>query len=514
MAMANPLLADFARAARVGSKRAWMRGLVPHQGPQSDFFDSEANIVIFGGAAGPGKTWSLLVEPLRHAHVPRFGCVIFRRELTRITNEGGMWDEACNLYLPLGATKRQSPRMEFNLGRSKIQFGHLEHEDTKHAWSGSQICLLGFDQLEEFTSGQFWFLQGRNRSACGVVPYVRATANPVPPDDPVGGWLAQLIQWWWDPETGYPIYERGGVVRWLVRIDEEIRWADTREDAVALALKARVPAEDAERMPLSLTFIPGDVDDNPSMDPGYVAKLHALALVDRERLLRGNWKIRPQAGLVFNRAWFGMPVDARPAKAVAVRGWDKAASPGSGDYTSGLLLEYAEGIFYISDLTRGQWSYGERNKVIQQVTKADGQSVDVWLEQEPGSGGKESAERSVMQLAGYNVRVETAKGKKLDRAKPAAAQAEVGNIRLVKGDWNEGFLQRVHNFTGAEGGKDDDVDALSLAFSKLAAKVTGPQPKIGKAEPRADKPPLAERMRKRDERRALKIVERLMRRGR
>lgn len=505
---ANPLLADFAAALRAGPGREWMSGLEPNPGPQAQFFDTtDVDIVIYGGQAGGGKTFGLLVEPLRHVHNRRFGAVIFRRELTRITNEGGMWDEALDLYVPRGASPRQSPRMEFRWpSGAKVQFGHLEHEQTKLAWSGGQIALLGFDQLEEFLEGQFWFLLGRNRTKCGIAPYVRATCNPVPPEDPVGGWLAKLIQWWWDPDTGYPIASRAGVVRWFVRIKEEIRWAKTRQAAADLAFEHGVPADEAELMPKSLTFIPASVDDNPRLDPSYKGTLLALTLVDRERLARGNWKIRPQAGLVFNRAWFPI-VDARPAQCVSVRGWDKAGSKGKGDHSSGGRCDYADGVYYLSDLVRGQWSYGERETVIGQVADADGEEVETWLEQEPGAGGKESAERSVLSLAGHDVHAEPARGSKLVRAKPLAAQAEVGNVKLVRGDWNEGFLQRAHNFTGEEGGKDDDIDAFGLAFRKCAlrAKMGGVQ--VGRAEPRPGSPTLEERMRDRAERRRAKMME-------
>ena len=505
---ANPLLGDFAAALRAGPGREWLRGIEPNEGPQAAYFDADADIVIYGGQAGGGKTFGLLVDAMRDVDTARYGAVIFRRELTRITNEGGMWDEAQDLYPPRGGISRQSPRMEFRWpNRAKVQFAHLEHEDTKRAWTGAQIAFLGFDQLEEFTEGQFWFLFGRNRTKCGVRPRLRATVNPVPPEDPVGGWLAKLLQWWWDPETGYPIAERSGAVRWFVRLSEEIRWFWTREEALGAAIAAGIPREDAEDMPKSLTFIPASVDDNPHIGAEYKGTLLALPLVDRERLAKGNWKIRPQAGNVFNRAWFDF-VEARPAGAVSVRGWDKAGSKGKGDFSAGGRVDYANGVYYLSDLVRGQWSYGERENVIRQVAEADGSEVETWVEQEPGSGGKESAERSVLNLAGFDVHAQTAQGSKLTRAKPLAAQAEVRNVKLVKGDWTEGFLQRAHNFTGAEGGKDDDVDAFSLAFRKLAWKVAHGEVRLGRAAPSPDKPPLEQRLRDRHERRMARVQER------
>src|SRR5436190_11657140 len=105
--------------------------LRPHPGPQWDFLGTSADIAIMGGGAGGGKSHALLMEPLRHVHNKHFGAVVFRRELTRIRNQGGMWDEALRMYLPLdqGVTSRESPRPEIKFpSGASIQFGHLEHE--------------------------------------------------------------------------------------------------------------------------------------------------------------------------------------------------------------------------------------------------------------------------------------------------------------------------------------------------------------------------------------------------
>ena len=128
----------------------------------------------------------------------------------------------------------------------------------------------------------------RNRSTCGVRPYVRATTNP-----DADSWVAQLIAWWIDPDSGYPIPERSGVVRWFARVADVVQWGESPQ---ALQREHGVAPEDCK----SLTFIAASVFDNQVLlksDPGYLANLKAMALVERERLLGGNWKIRP-AGAV------------------------------------------------------------------------------------------------------------------------------------------------------------------------------------------------------------------------
>lgn len=432
----------------------------PHDGPQEAFLATAADIAIYGGAAGGGKTWGLLVEPLRHIEVPGFGAVIFRRTSPQITQEGGMWDESQNLYPHLEAEPRSSPHRWIFPTNAKVRFGHMQYEIDKYDWKGAQICLLEFDQLEEFTEGQFFYLLSRNRSTCGVRPYVRASANPVPQDDETGGWLAKLIAWWIDQDTGYPIPERAGVLRWFVRVEDEITWSDSRDNL--LSRYPKIP-------PKSVTFIPAKLEDNPTLqdkDPDYLANLMALSRVDRLRLHGGNWKVRAAAGEIFNRAWFEV-VQVGPATASRVRYWDKAGTEGGGKRTAGVRMSKTpDGIYWIEDVIIGQWSAHNREKVIKATAEADGTSVEIWIEQEPGSGGKESAENTIRMLAGYVVRADRVTGDKVARAQPLSAQAEAGNVRIVVAEWNGPFLGEVHAFPDSK--FKDQADAASGAFNKLA----------------------------------------------
>jgi len=197
----------------------------------------------------------------------------------------------------------------------------------------------------------------------------------------------------------------------------------------------------------------------------------ALPLVDRERLLGGNWKIKPTAGLVFDRAWFKSIIGAIPTDVVQrVRYWDKAGTQGGGKYCAGDLMgRRTSGRIVVADVIRGQWSAHNRATVIKQTAEADAKrgSVSTWVEQEPGSGGKESAESTVLNLAGYIVHSERVTGDKLTRAKPYSAQSEAGNIDIVEGPWNEAYLAELHRFDGVKGVMDQ-VDASSGAFNKVA----------------------------------------------
>lgn len=180
----------------------------------------------------------------------------------------------------------------------------------------------------------------------------------------------------------------------------------------------------------------------------------------------------PLDGGMFKRPWFAI-VDAAPAKASRVRYWDKAGTTDAGAYTCGTLMARTDnGLFVIEDVVRGQWSALEREQVILQTARLDAARgvVAIWHEQEPGSGGKESAEATTRNLAGYTVRAERVTGDKVTRAMPFAAQCEAGNVRLLAGAWNHAFLDELTVFPN--GKYKDQVDSASGAFNKLAQPAT------------------------------------------
>lgn len=202
-------------------------------------------------------------------------------------------------------------------------------------------------------------------------------------------------------------------------------------------------------------------------------------LADAKRIM-GSWEFSQEYeaqfltdGLgLFKREWFPPEryVDAIP-RGRGVRYWDKAATEGGGDYSAGVLVVEHEGLWYVADVERGQWSARQRDVRMQQSAEADStttQRLSVWVEQEPGSGGKESAEASIRLLSGYDVHSERVTGDKETRARPFAAQCEAGNVRIVRGEWNRAFLNELFEFPN--GSHDDQVDAAGGAFNKLAKK--------------------------------------------
>ena len=438
-----------------------MEEIRPQAGPQEKFLSTSADIALYGGAAGGGKTWALLIEPLRHIHNPEFGAVIFRRTYPQIRSEGGLWAESMTLYPAMGGTPRESVLDWAFPGGGRIKFAHMQHEVNRLDWQGAQIPLIEFDELTHFTKEQFFYMLSRNRSTCGVRPYIRATTNP-----DADSWVADLVEWWIDQESGYPIQERSGVIRYFVRDGDTLKWYDT--PAEAGAAHPQIPAT-------SFTFIAAKLDDNPALemaDPQYRARLLALPLVEREQLLGGNWKIRPAAGKVFNRGWFEI-VEAIPAGGLECDGWDFAATAkeqkgDDPDYTAGVGIRKVAGVWYVTWMQAQQVANADpllRNLSAQHRDRCAGDGTQYRLrwEIEPAASGVKENRRLTGMMAGYDARGVRPGGDKLQRSRALAAQAEVGNVKLLRGAWNEEFLRHMHAIP--DGDHDDIHDAAALAFN-------------------------------------------------
>lgn len=440
--------------------------LAPQPGPQTEFLACPADIVLFGGGAGAGKSIALLMEPARHQHVPNFTAAFFRRTFPEITNPDGIWDESLKVYGRLGWTPRVGDVEWRTPAGGRVVFSHAQTEKDVERWKSAQLALILFDQLETFSEYQFWYMLSRNRSTSGVRPYVRATFNCEP------GWLADLIQWWWNPSSGYPIPERDGVIRYLVRIDGELHWADSAE--------ALVEEFGEKAQPLSFTFIAGRLSDNKILeasDPGYRARLMALPIVEQERLLALNFKISPSAGKVFPRSKFTL-LEAMPTDIVrVVRGWDNAATRGAGDFSSAVKIgQRANGRFVILHRWRDRVDTGDREEMMRSFATTDGHECDIAIAQEPGSAGKDVVFHTIRGLAGYTVVAYLDTGSKQTRAKPLSVQVSANNVDIFVWDTSEveQYISQMDAFP-TPSVPDDDVDATTKAFKHLTQAPIQPE---------------------------------------
>ena len=219
----------------------------------------------------------------------------------------------------------------------------------------------------------------------------------------------------------------------------------------------------------------GDPREPGSGEPLFPEHKSLDFLLERKKaMLAANWEALYQqnpyivGGGLFAVGMFGYR-DAPPAPkyiARSVRYWDKAGTDGGGDWTAGVLMHLlTDGRYVVEDVVRVQASPGERERIIRETAERDGPGVMIRLEQEPGSSGKDSAQATVSNLAGFRAKAERVTGSKKLRAEDYAAQVEGGNVELVRGPWVRDFVHEHELFDG--GPHDDQVDAASGAFRAL-----------------------------------------------
>lgn len=435
--------------------------LEPQPGKQSMFLSTKADICLYGGGAGSGKTFALMLECLRHLNVRNFYTLFLRRTKTEAKLPGGPIDESRNIFPQFGGEYSESMMNWKFPGGARVQFQGIELEKDLEDFKGSQVPLIIFDELTGFTEKMFNYLLSRNRSSTGVRPYIRATCNPVSE-----GWVRKLVDWWID-ENGYPIEARCGVIRWFIRRGEETHWYNSKEEAEA--------AWGEDSMPKSFTFINATVKDNKKIDPAYEANLKALSRVEREALLLGNWNVKANAGSYFQGDWceFVLPKDVPPSKA-EIRAWDTASTVPSEvnpdpDYTAGVKIRLGDdGYYYVMHSKRFRTRPAGVREGMRTTASGDGVKCVVGIPLDPGGAGKAVFDDHAKNLAGFKFKKCKTTKSKLERFEPFSYAAEAGLVKIVKGDWNDDYIRELENFVGDGKGHDDQVDATSDAFNNLS----------------------------------------------
>lgn len=431
--------------------------LRPQQGYQDRIASCNADISVGGGAAGAGKSWSAVFEAVRHIGVAGFSAIIFRRTYPELIGAGSVWEESAKYYPLLGGIPLES-RLEWRFpSGATVKFSHMQYEKDKLQHQGKQYALIIFEEVCHFTSGQFWYLVGsRNRTTCGVTPYVRCTCNPDP-----DSFIAKMIEWWID-EDGFPDPGRAGVVRCFVRRDDVLVWRETKQELID-----EFACHWTE--PRSFTFIPGKLDDNKILleaDPGYQGRLDSLPRVDRSRLKLGNWKVRPTYGEFYRGSDFRI-VDAIPADIYdTVRVWDKAATEPSPrnpdpDWTVGTLMsKLVDGRYIVEHMERFRGRPATVDRRMTNIAAQDGEDVRIGVFQDPGQAGKVDVAHMKRLLDGYTVTSSRPnQAGKQTAAGPFSSQVEAGNVLLLQGGWNEPFIAEHESFS--DGKHDDIVDTTS-----------------------------------------------------
>lgn len=459
---------------------------------------SEADVIIYGGSAGSGKSHLGLMLPLKYIGDPNLNVMIFRRITKQIKQLGGLWDESKKMYDPFGITSNNTDLKHVFDSGATVEFSHLQYEDSKLAFQGGQQSLQIWDELTHFTPTQFTYLMSRLRSDAGVNGKVFATCNPDP-----DSWVLDWIDWYLD-EEGYPDKSKQGVVRYYYMIEDKPVFGSSAEE-----LMEKFPdqatiwngGEAIEVAPKSFEFISGTIFDNQILikkNPKYLAELNALPHIEKARLLYGNWYMRPQASGYFNREWLAK-IDKVPEGSRTVRAWDKAATEPSEvnrfpDFTASIQISkdrqsryYISGNYHADNKDkvdpeihgRFRRRSGDRDNLILKQTQYDGEECIVIFPQDAGASGVMEFQESSRKLneEGFVVKKDPTPParSKLVRFTPFASACENGLVSIIEGSFDrkglEAFYKELEAFDGERSTttkKDDQVDVCASGFNYLS----------------------------------------------
>lgn len=470
--------------------------------------DTTTDVILIGGGAGGGKSTICLTKNLDGVEDPYFICTVLRRTQPELKRPGGLVSESKSIYPHFsGIYKTQAMKWVFPSG-AEISFAAIGSDDDLGGWQGSQLVRVMIDEAgEEWTQHQVLFLLSRMRSSKSKIhPQLIMTANPNR-----HSFLKSWVDFCLDDE-GVPKEGTENKIRWFVVENNEPKWADSPEELYSLYGSGKImalglsPEEMAKHppeklfIPKSFRFIPTNVYDNPYLLPpknmSYLANLLAQPRVNQLRFLKGSWIAQAEGSGFWKSSWIEI-VDKVPDEPgmTRVRGYDLAGTEKSEvnpdpDYTAGTLLcRSRNGTYYIEHAERYRKRTGDVIDRIISTAKYDGTSrVTVAIPKDPGQAGKAFYSHLVRVLSENGIitrpdpSVSTAG--KVARFLPFASLCQAGNVKMVRGEWNDDFISELEAFDGGRKGHDDFVDSVATAFNTMAKNMHLPSfsfPNMGKA---------------------------------
>jgi len=391
--------------------------------------------VLYGGAAGGGKSEALLQAASQYLDVPGYSALLLRRTFRDLNLPGALMSRAHQWWDGTEAHWDDGDHIWRFPEGSTVQFGYLARDEDFYNYQSAEFHFIGFDELTQFTERQYTYLFSRlRRLKRSTVPMrMRSATNP-------GG-------------SGH---------EWV-------------RDRFNLPLGPKHPRRG---------FVPATVEDNPYLDLAEYE--HSFEQLGRDsmafkQLREGDWSAM-YGGAIFDPSKVRIvePEEVDPyALTRIVRYWDLAASAPSDlepdpDYTVGVKLartrfgrdDYADPDYWVLDVARQRADPRGVEGLVHHTARADGKAIPIWIEQERGGAGKLLVQQFAHNVVpDYPVRPLYVTGSKETRATPVAGVCNAGRLYLVRGDWNQGFLDELYAFP--EGAHDDQVDALSGAFIAL-----------------------------------------------
>lgn len=410
----------------------------PHPKQQAFLTWNSTREALFGGAAGGGKSDTLLLAALQYICIPGYSALLLRQTFPQLSGPDGFIDRTTEWLNESGATYNvTNKRWSFPSGAT-LTLGHCERDEDRYNFQSFAYQFVGVDELTQWSTDRVYLYIGFSRvrkpnpdpslracPSCGMtvadVPLrVRAATNP-------GG---RGNDW---------VYERFVVNN----------------------------ATDRK-------FMPARISDNPSLDrEAYVQSLQELDAVERARLLDGNWEVSEKGGM-FEEDWFDLMLDIPNADTMRkVRFWDLAATADAKgknpDWTVGALVGVSEGRYYILDIQRLRGTPGEVERRIRMTAEMDDSKTQIMMEQEPGASGVNTIDYYARHvLAGYPFKGIRSSGSKEERARVFSSACEMGNVKVKRERWTKTMIDECVQFPKAS--HDDQVDAISGAINNLNQK--------------------------------------------
>lgn len=384
--------------------------------------------VLYGGAAGGGKSIAQLMGALQFVDIPGYSAILFRKTYADLSLPGALIDVSKQWLMPFVERKEvkwseKDKQYTFPSGAT-LSFGYLESDNDCYRYQGAEFQYIGMDECTHISPANYRYMFSRLRKTKDLqVPLrFRATCNP-------GGMYGEYY------------YQR-----FFVEGKENGR-----------------------------IFIGAGLNDNPYLDAeAYREALAELDPIEREQLLNGNWEIKASGDLL-DRQWFQVvPHHEIPSAASHVRYWDfagtdpakrKGRNKREPDWTVGFKMAHYQGMYWIEDIVRIQKKPHEIEQLVKATAQLDGYSCAVRLEQEPGSSGIITVDHYARNvLPGYDFQGVSSTGSKVERARAASAAAQAGRVMISDRCRNMlPFLDEADLFP--YGAHDDTIDGFSGAFN-------------------------------------------------
>lgn len=428
----------------------------PNEGPQARFLSLTCFEALYGGAAGGGKSDSILVDAIRYVgrgYGSNYQALLLRTTFPALEKSLILRSHA--LYPRIGGTYLESKKTWVFPGKERVVFGYLESDKDVDQYQGAAFPFIGFDELTQFSLKQYLYLFSRCRSAHGIPCRIRSTTNP-------GGdgheWVFKRFGAWLDPKS--KLHAAPGQALYFVKRDgEEVAVPKGTLDNDGTPAIGRV-------------FVPAKLSDNPYLaaDGQYARSLRELDPVTQKQLLEGDWLVKPAAGLYFKRTQVTY-VDDVPRCPQWVRAWDLAATPETEDndpaWTAGVKMGLLDGVPVIADVARCREDPAGVDALMAATAELDGPSVSILFPQDPGQAGVSQVQKFSRLLKRFTFKSVRPTGDKITRFGPFSSQAKSRGVILVRAPWNEAYIQELEGFPAAK--IKDQVDATSDAYNELAS---------------------------------------------